>query len=63
MSPLVLKSPAELEIMHSANLIIRRILDEVSEMIRPGMTTMEIDIYAERQIRAAGGVPAFKPWG
>ena len=60
MSRLVLKSPAELEIMDQANALIRRILDEVSEMIRPGLTTMEIDVYAEQQIRAYGAVPAFK---
>ncbi len=60
MSRLVLKSPAELEIMDQANSIIHRILDQLPEMIRPGMTTMEIDRYAEEQIRAAGASPAFK---
>ena len=60
MSRLVLKSPAELKIMDHANSIIRKILDELTEMIRPGMTTMEIDLYAEKQIRAAGATPGFK---
>ena len=60
MSPLVLKSPAEIEIMNEANAIIRRILDSVGPRIAPGVTTMQIDAWAEEQIRAAGAVPAFK---
>jgi methionyl aminopeptidase len=59
-SPLVLKSPAEIEIMDRANQVLRRILNALEQRIVPGMTTMEIDAFAEREIRAAGGVPAFK---
>jgi len=59
-SRLVLKSPAEIAIMHEANLIIRRIIDELRERVRPGMTTAEIDAYAEERVRAAGATPAFK---
>ncbi len=54
MSRLVLKSPAELEIMDQANFIIQRILDRLEGTIRAGMTTMEIDLFAEEQIRSAG---------
>jgi methionyl aminopeptidase len=46
--------------MHEANKIVRRILDELAGRIRPGMTTMEIDLFAERTIRDAGALPAFK---
>jgi methionyl aminopeptidase len=57
---MVLKSAAEIEIMDRANRILRLILDDLREMIRPGVTTMEIDAFAEERIRQAGGVPAFK---
>jgi methionyl aminopeptidase len=57
---LLLKSPAEIEIMHEANAILRDVLDELADRVKPGMTTQEIDEFAERRIRAAGGVPAFK---
>jgi methionyl aminopeptidase len=57
---MVLKSAAEIEIMDRANRILRLILDDLREMIRPGVTTMEIDAFAEERIREAGGVPAFK---
>lgn len=60
MSRMVLKSPAEIAIMHEANLIIRRIIDELRERVRPGMTTAEIDAYAEERVRAEGATPAFK---
>lgn len=60
MSGLVLKSRAELEIMDRANALVRRLLDEFAGMIRPGLTTMEIDLFAEKEIRAAGATPAFK---
>jgi len=56
----VLKSPAEIRIMDDANRIIREILAELRGMIAPGMTTLQIDRFAEDRIRKAGGIPAFK---
>lgn len=55
-----LKSPAEIEIMDRANRIIREILADLREMVRPGITTLEIDRFAEAGIARAGGTPAFK---
>ncbi|PIR76074.1 MAG: type I methionyl aminopeptidase [Candidatus Magasanikbacteria bacterium CG10_big_fil_rev_8_21_14_0_10_42_10] len=40
--------------------ILGRILENLSHMVAPGVTTREIDAEAERQIIAAGGIPAFK---
>ncbi len=60
MNRTILKSPAEIEIMDRANRIIREILDELRTRIRPGVTTLEIDRFAEERITGAGGVPAFK---
>jgi methionyl aminopeptidase len=57
---MVLKSPAEIEIMDRANQIVQTILAELAKRIRPGMTTAEIDAYAERRIGELGAVPAFK---
>ena len=57
---MVVKSAAEIEIMDQANRILRRILDGLRKFIVPGVSTMEIDRYAEERIREAGGVPAFK---
>jgi len=57
---MVLKSPAEIEIMHEANMILRRTLADLRSRIVPGMTTLDIDRFAEGRIREAGGEPAFK---
>ncbi|MEO8504451.1 MAG: type I methionyl aminopeptidase [Acidobacteriota bacterium] len=56
---MVLKTAGELEMMDEANRIVHRVLDGVADMIRPGVTTRELDVWAEREIRAAGAVPAF----
>jgi len=55
----VLKSPGEIELMHEANRIVHAVLDGLEDLIRPGVTTRELDRWAERTIREAGGVPAF----
>ena len=46
--------------MDQANRIIRTILQDLRGMVRPGLTTLEMDLYAEEKILEAGGVPAFK---
>ena len=55
----VLKTPGEVDLMDDANCIVHRVLDEVAEMLVPGMTTAELDRHAESTIRKAGAVPAF----
>ncbi len=56
---MVLKTRGELELMDEANAIVHRVLDGVAERIAPGVTTAELDRWAEATIRAAGGVPGF----
>jgi methionyl aminopeptidase len=46
--------------MDQANRIIRKILRDLGGMVRPGVTTLEMDRFAEETIRHAGGTPAFK---
>jgi methionyl aminopeptidase len=53
------KSPAQLAMMRSAGLVVGRTLRIVSEAVRPGITTGELDAIAEREIRSAGAVPSF----
>jgi len=59
-SRLVLKSADEIQIMDQANRFISGILDDLGREVRPGMTTMDIDAFAEQRIREAGAVAAFK---
>jgi methionyl aminopeptidase len=55
----VLKTLGELELMDEANRIVHHVLAGLGEMIAPGVTTRELDRFAERVIRQRGGVPAF----
>jgi methionyl aminopeptidase len=55
----VLKTAGEVDLMDEANRIVHRVLSGIAERVAPGVTTRELDRFAEETIRAAGGVPAF----
>lgn len=46
--------------MRAGGKIHARVLRMVSEMVAAGVSTLELDTYAEKLIRAAGAKPAFK---
>ena len=56
---IIRKSKAEIDQMAEAGAVVRRTLDLLGEMIRPGVTTGELDRAAEEFIRSQGGVPTF----
>jgi methionyl aminopeptidase len=56
----VCKSPAEIERMRAANSLVARVLSELRDLVRPGVTTADIDARAEAIIVGAGATPAFK---
>jgi methionyl aminopeptidase len=55
-----IKSEREIEIMRQAAKIVATVLKEISERIEPGMTTADLDAYAENRIREMGATPSFK---
>ncbi|MEO0488568.1 MAG: M24 family metallopeptidase, partial [Cyanobacteria bacterium J06659_2] len=55
-----LKSEAEIAIMRQSARIVATVLKEVSERVEPGMTTADLDAYAEQRIREMGATPSFK---
>lgn len=57
---IVLKSKAEVEKMRRANQVVVEVMKTLGAMIRPGVTTQDLDRVAEDLIRKQGGVPAFK---
>ncbi len=57
---IVCKSTAELEALFAANQIVATVRDELVGRVRPGVSTAELDAYAEARVRELGGVPAFK---
>ena len=56
---IILKSRAEIGEMREAGRIVARVHEAMSEMIRPGVTTAELDARAEEIIRGHNAVPAF----
>ena len=58
---ITLKSPRELDTMRRAGKIVHDTLAHMAEILKPGMTTEDLDAEAERFIRShAGAVPSFK---
>ena len=56
----VCKSTAELEKMHQAGLIVWEALSKMREMVRPGISTKELDEFAEALTAGHHARPAFK---
>jgi len=56
----ILKSPAEIKKMRESNGIVAEVLEGLRERVRPGVTTLELDEYAESYAHKKGAVPAFK---
>jgi methionyl aminopeptidase len=57
---IVCKSPAEIERMRVANMLVADVLAELAALVKPGVTTADLDAAAEKMVRAAGAEPAFK---
>jgi methionyl aminopeptidase len=55
-----IKSQREIAIMRQAGKIVATVLKEISELVQPGMTTADLDVYAEKRIREMGAVPSLK---
>ena len=57
---IVRKSTAEIETMGRAGRVVASTLALLGELVKPGVTTGELDEAAEEHIRSEGGVPTFK---
>ncbi len=55
-----IKSAREIAIMRQASRIVATVLREIIELAAPGMSTADLDRYAERRIRELGATPSFK---
>ncbi len=55
-----IKSAREIELMKRPGRIVAQVLREMGEMVAPGVTTFDIDRFAERRIKELGAVSAFK---
>lgn len=55
-----LKTEDEIELLRQSNLLVGKALAEVARLVKPGVTTRELDKVAEEYIRDNGAVPTFK---
>ncbi len=55
-----LKTPAEIAIMRQSSAIVATVLKEIAAIAEPGMTTGDLDHYAEKRLRELGATPSFK---
>lgn len=57
---IVIKSPQEIEKMRRSGGVVRQVLDAMRDMVKAGVTTLDLERAAEEKIRELGAVPAFK---
>jgi len=57
---IILKSPEEIEKIAESCRVVADTIEAIGLMIRPGLTTREVEIFADAHIRELGGMPAFK---
>jgi methionyl aminopeptidase len=57
---IVCKSQSEIDKMRRSGHIVRHVLDELRNLVAPGVSTMDLEKLAERRITESGAKPAFK---
>ena len=57
------KSEEEIELIRESSLLVGKTHAVIAGLIKPGVTTLELDKIAEEFIKDNGAVPAFKGYG
>ncbi|MFP4019493.1 MAG: type I methionyl aminopeptidase [Bacteroidales bacterium] len=60
---LKIKTAEEIEVLRENNLLVSKTLGELSKLIKPGVTTLKLDKFAEEYIRDHGAEPGFLGYG
>lgn len=55
-----LKTEDEIELLRESNLLVGKTLAELAKILKPGVTTKQLDKVAEEFIRDNGAIPTFK---
>jgi methionyl aminopeptidase len=56
----VIKTPQEIEKMRRAGSVVREVLEHVRSVVKPGVTTLDLERAAEQKMAELKAVPAFK---
>ena len=54
------KSEEEVDLVRESSLLVAKTHAEIARLIKPGISTLALDLIAEEFIRDNGGIPAFK---
>jgi methionyl aminopeptidase len=54
------KSEEEIDLVRESSLLVAKTHAEIARLIKPGISTLALDLIAEEFIRDNGGIPAFK---
>lgn len=57
---IIRKSPSELEKMRAAGMLVWQVLEEIKKLVKPGVSTLELEKAAEAMVADAGARSAFK---
>jgi methionyl aminopeptidase len=57
---IICKSPAEIEKLRRSGKLVRQLLGEIRELVRPGITTLDLEKYLMKRLRELGARSAFK---
>jgi len=57
---IICKSPPEIEKLRNSGRLVREILEEMRRRVQPGVTTLDLERFAEKRLRQLGVAPAFK---
>jgi methionyl aminopeptidase len=60
---LEIKSPAQIDLMRVAGVLVGETLEILRDACAPGVTTGQLDALAEEHIRSHGGIPSFLGYG
>jgi len=55
-----IKTSREIKLIKNSSQIVAKVLSEIIDLIKPGMSTKDLDIFAEKRIREMGATPSFK---
>ena len=59
----MIKSAEDIQMIAAGGTLIHDILRRTGELVKPGISTAELDRYVEAEILKIGGIPAFKNYG
>ena len=57
---ITIKNNKEIELMREACRVVALVYEELEKKIKPGMSTWELDLIAEKKMRSLGAIPAEK---